>query len=622
MTSHARVFLIVLLVLGLVLPARAAPEPVRVHARIDSYEIDYRVAADLTYTAVSVRDDTLLTARGLELRDRAAFTFHPDTQSVDVVEAWTTEPDGERVPVTPDNIFTRPSAASEQAPGFTSTQTTTVLFPRLREGARVHVKWRFTQRVPAMTGFNSWDDPPPLEDVAHMQVRITAPAAAGLHWAARGYAVQETEANGERQITATIDHTPPEEPERNMVNWSDFRPVFLATSLSSLEELGAIYHRQSAAQATPTPAVAALAARIAHGRTGLAAARAVYDYVARRIRYVAVYLDPDAGWVPHPAEEVMRNGYGDCKDHVVLMQALLAALGIKAEAAVIDWGTAYQPMPLWTPWQFNHAIIYLPDYDIYANPTNPYAPFEALDRRLSGKLVVIATADGRVAHTPASVPASNTYRYEATLTVQPDGTIEGQGRMTAAPRLESDLRGALADTSSPRDLAERMLAATAEGGAGELRGGDPHDLDTPFVVSATWQSPHGVPLQGPLAYLTVPVGIDFKRIANLRHLLGPDRVRRHPVLAGALDYQWTYKVILPPGRTATTLPPAVDVQNTAGAYTASYELAGSELRVTRHLVVFHDVTEPAAYPDLEALIYAPLDDSRSVIPLAEREAER
>jgi hypothetical protein len=616
-----RPFLSVLFGIALSSPCLAAA-PAQVHARVDSYEINYRVNADLSYTAVSARDDTLLTERGLELRDRAVFTFHPDTQAVDVLEAWTTEPDGERVPVTAENIFTRPSAATEQAPGFTTTETTTVLFPRLREGAHVHVKWHFSQRTPPLAGFNTWDDPPPLEAVEHMQVGITAPAGVPLHWAGRGYAMQVTLADGERKITASIDHLPPEEPERNMVAWSDFRPVFLSTSLANLEELGAIYHRQSAAQATPTPAIAALAQRIAQGRTGLAAARAVYDYVARRIRYVAIYLDPDAGWVPHPAEEVARNGYGDCKDHVVLMQALLAALGIRAEAAVIDWGTAYEPMPLWTPWQFNHAIIHLPDWDIYANPTNPYAPFEAMDRRLSGKLVVIASEAGRVARTPDSTPAGNTYRYDATLTVQPDGTIDGEARMAPSRRLESDLRAAVADTSSPRELAERMLAITTEGGAGELHSGDPRDLDTPFVAEATWRSPHGVPLQGPLAYLTVPAGVDFKRIANLRQMLGTNAERRHPVLAGALDYEWRYTVRLPPGRVAMRLPPPVDIHNSAGSYSASYELAGSEVHVVRHLVVLHDRTEPADFPDLEALIYAPLDDARSVLPLAEREAER
>ena len=72
--------------------------------------------------------------------------------------------------------------------------------------------------------------------------------------------------------------------------------------------------------------------------------------MAADIRYIAVYLNPNDGWVPHAADVVLRNGYGDCKDHVVLMQALLAARGISAEAAIIDWGNRTQDLPLPSAW--------------------------------------------------------------------------------------------------------------------------------------------------------------------------------------------------------------------------------------------------------------------------------
>ncbi|WP_048861442.1 DUF3857 domain-containing protein [Acidisphaera rubrifaciens] len=608
--------------LALLAAAWRAQAAVTIHARVDRYDIDYVVNGDLTYTATSVRDDTLLTARGLDLRDRAAFTFHPATQSVQVLEAWTEEPDGERVPVTASNIFTRPSAAADDSPGFTTTETTTVLFPRLREGAHTHISWRFVQRRPAVTGFNVWEEPPSAEAVTAMRVRITAPEGVALHWGGRGFAVESDVTHGVRHVTARIAGMPPGEPERNMVAWSDVRPLFLAATVPDLAAVGAIYYRQSERQAAPTPALSALATRIAAGRTGREAARAVYDYVARRIRYVAIYLDPESSWIPHPAEEVLRQGYGDCKDHVVLMQALLAALGIRAEPVLIDWSDAYRPLPIATPWAFNHVIVWLPDYHLYANPTDPYAPFGALDRRLAGKQAVLATPDGEAVTTPPSTPADETYRWDAQATVLPDGTIDGQARMTVSPRLESDLRDTIADAASLPALADRMLAATPEGGTGDITATDPRDLDIPFTLSATWHSPHGLPLNGRVAYLTVPVGVDFKRIATLRDLVDGDPHHRYPVIAGARDYAWRIALRLPPGRMATDLPPPVDVDNAAGSYRASYALDGDTLTVTRRLVIDHDVYSPSQYEDLRALVYAPLDDARSVIPLLERDAAR
>lgn len=612
----------VLACLALLAAAAPARAEVTVHARVDRYEIDYAVNRDLTYTATSVRDDTLLTARGLDLRDRAAFTFHPATQSVQVLEAWTQEPDGERVPVTAANIFTRPSAAADDSPGFTTTETTTVLFPRLREGAHTHIRWRFVQRRPAVTGFNVWEEPPSGEAVSAMRVRITAPAGVALHWGGRGFAIQDDATDGVRHVTARIADVPPGVPERNMVAWSDVRPLFLASTVPDLAAVGAIYYRQSEHQAAPTPKLAALARRIAAGRTGRDAARAIYDYVARRIRYVAVYLDPESSWIPHPAEEVLRQGYGDCKDHVVLMQALLAALGIRAEPALIDWSDAYRPLPIATPWAFNHVIVWLPDLHLYANPTDPYAPFGALDRRLSGKQAVLATPHGEAVMTPPSTPAEEAYRWDARATVMADGTIDGQARMTVSPRLESDLRDTVADAASMQALADQMLAATPDGGTGDITATDPRDLDTPFTAEATWHSPHGLPLNGRVAYLTVPAGVDFKRIATLRGLVDGDARHRYPVVAGARDYGWRIALRLPPGRMATDLPPPVDVDDAAGSYRARYVLDGDTLTITRRLVIAHDVYAPGQYDALRTLVYALLDDARSVIPLLERDAAR
>ena len=146
----ARIF-IGLLFAVLVAARGAASEPV-VHARIDREVAAYEVNRDLTFSRLETRDATLFTDRALRQLDRAARTFYPEKQALEVVEAWVDQPDGSRVPVATGSIFTRPSAASQSAPGFVNSQTTTVLFPQLKIGSRIHIVWRFTQKVPALLG--------------------------------------------------------------------------------------------------------------------------------------------------------------------------------------------------------------------------------------------------------------------------------------------------------------------------------------------------------------------------------------------------------------------------------------------------------------------------------------
>ena len=94
---------VIALVLLLPLSARAA-EPA-LHARIDSNVAHYVVNRDQTYTLTESMDATLLSRRALQALDRAVFTFYPDKQTLELVEAWVTQPDGSRVTVPPGSVF-------------------------------------------------------------------------------------------------------------------------------------------------------------------------------------------------------------------------------------------------------------------------------------------------------------------------------------------------------------------------------------------------------------------------------------------------------------------------------------------------------------------------------------
>src|ERR1700722_16171040 len=88
-----------------------------VHARVDREVATYDVHRDLTWVMVDRLDVTMFTQRGIRANDRSAWTFYPDKQNLELVEAWVDQPDGTRIAVPPSSVFTRPSAASQSAPG-------------------------------------------------------------------------------------------------------------------------------------------------------------------------------------------------------------------------------------------------------------------------------------------------------------------------------------------------------------------------------------------------------------------------------------------------------------------------------------------------------------------------
>lgn len=573
----------------------------------------YLVAADLTYVETQTSEIVLADEHVLAANNTAAFTFDPAAATLEVLEAWVLQPDGQRLDVPSENIFTRPSAAARNTPGFVASQTTTIEFPQLRIGSVVHCTWRHVVSKPAVFGFNVVLA---LGLGSHLrqEMRIEAPASVPLQWGQRGgFAVDDAQAGGNRVLTAAIDVGAVPPAEAAMVSPVDVGPVFVATTLAGYEAMGAVYAAHSAGKAAATPEISALARNIVGDAKGLEAARAIHDWVAANIRYVAVFLNESDSVVPHDAATVLRNGYGDCKDHVVLMQALLGTLDIRVQPALVNWGLSMEPLPLWSSASFNHVLAYLPDFDTYANPTDPFAVFGVLDSGLSDKLTVIASTNGEKRRTPAQSAASNAYQYHAELSVDAAGTVHGQARMSLSAGADGAVRRVLAGAGSLAALANQLLQVTPEGGYGGMRSTNPRDLTKRLEIEGQWTSPHGVVRSSPLVYMTVPLGLDAAPANNLRAYLTTGTPRRYPVIVGAREYSWRSVIALPSGAVVEHLPAAVDLSSPAGRFTASYEVIDGKIEVRRGFVITKTTYPPQEYGDVQSLLYAFIDDQRAVI---------
>ncbi len=607
----------ILALIGLLLAGAASADPVS-HLRIDRQIMRYDVRRDLTYTMTRTDDVTLLTARGVQIGGSSAMGYSPDRQHVAVIEAWVDQPDGTRVQVPPNGMFNRVAQAPDNTPGFVNAMVRAVVFPQLKEGSRTHVVWQLTQTTPAMYGFNVQQLVALEIEAGPRTITINVPADLPFAWRARGgFEVSDVATDGMRQVVAFLPHYASAEPEAAMVHASDVVPGFAATTLPSYEAIGAITAQAAAGRADVTPDIQALADRIAGNRTGIAAARAIYEWVTENIRYVAVYLNMEDGWVPHAAPDVLKAGYGDCKDYSVLMQALLAARGIRSEITLVRWDqTSVDPL-LWGV-VFNHAIIYLPEFDRYLNPTRRYAPFDAADPTLSDRLVVrLGDHAGTVARTPVFKPEQNQYRMTSRMRLDPAGTIAGSAEFELSPSAEPALRQALAGAASPAALAAQFLRGTQEGGVGTLAGSDPRDLAQPLRLHADWTSPHATTAQDGMVLLVVPTGLDLARPNQMNLVLrrNGDTARQLPAFVAARDLGWNSVIDLPPGRFAAQLPDNVAVSNKIGSYHANYQAGTDRITIERRLVINGTVIAAMDFPALEAVLYAAQIDARAAMAL-------
>ena len=370
----------------------------------------------------------------------------------------------------------------------------------------------------------------------------------------------------------------PFEPGR--VALSDFAPHVAISSFKDYAQFAQAYQTRAKPMAAVTPAIAALANELVSGATDeRTKVRRLYNWVAHNIRYVAVYTGVD-GWVPHSASSVLDNRYGDCKDHVVLLEALLAAVGIESSTALINSSDAYTlpAMPIGTP--FNHVITYIPSLDLYLDSTSQFHPMGTLPEGDMDKPVLLA-ATGVIGRTPAKDPSKDITHAEVNLQLMDDGGIRGKSRSTMGGFYEGDSRyNQFAYLN--RDQAETvngLLMRFQESGTGTIMPTQPLALDSPWVVDATFQLDPVVNVPGPSA-MTLPVGVSPGRIKGFADYKPPVS-RRFPFVCDTSRHVEDISLEFGESVAIDRIPGNVSLQRGPLSYKASYRLEGKTLKVKR-----------------------------------------
>ena len=97
-------------------------------------------------------------------------------------------------------------------------------------------------------------------------------------------------------------------------------------ALGTWQEVSDVYDQIARDRMTATPEIAAKAVELTAGKTDFyAKAEAVAEFVQKDIRYFVIEKGI-GGWQPHPAADIFRNRYGDCKDKSTLLSAMLSSI--------------------------------------------------------------------------------------------------------------------------------------------------------------------------------------------------------------------------------------------------------------------------------------------------------
>jgi transglutaminase-like putative cysteine protease len=598
--------------------ARASFVPAETTLRDDmTYTIHWDGSYDYEET-VAVR---LNTAEAVQDDGEAYIGYRGALDTVKILAAYTRATDGRRIDVAPGQMLDQQSDESDNE-SFSDEKNKVLIFPDLSPGAVEYYHYVINTSAPDFPGqFDAVQNFTDDSAIEESSVTVIASSGLKLYFEADGLQGGKVASPGPGQdeFVYRLSPQPARAPEDGSVGIDDVSPRLAISSFPDAASVGAAYEARAADKAQVTLNVQVLANRITKGITDpRARAVALYDWVSRHIRYVSIDFG-DGGYVPNTADSIIANGYGDCKDHVTLLKALLAAVEIPSSGALVNWSNEYWAPSIALP-DYNHIITYIPQFNVFVDSTAEFAPFGVLPALERGKQALITGAPGipsRLVTLPlTSGPVPDIARVVTTARLGDDGTVSGGSVVTDSGRQEETDREAFAGIGpgTAGGEAARLMERYNVQGSGDMRANDPNDLSKQFGYDTNFVLPGYAAMPGP-GTMPLPPGVpSFNALAGLtRDTALPARTL--PVPCAAENTEEVTHLALPPGIRVKSLPAATHFGNAMGRYDAVYALRGNTVTADRHLLLNPPgpTCDPAQYQLMRAIGFAIGRDMRGTI---------
>lgn len=170
--------------------------------------------------------------------------------------------------------------------------------------------------------------------------------------------------------------------------------------------------------------------------------QAIYTHLRDELHSVGIQLG-EGRFVPTPAVEILARGYGDCKDKVALLTALLAAVDIRCQPALVATRPRREVEPAFPDaGAFDHLIAYIPEMagGVFCDPTLGGECVDGLPAEVVGRHCLVITRDGgRLETLPELDPARPQIELEVDLYPEPGGRL----RAEVVTRLQGPMAQAL-----------------------------------------------------------------------------------------------------------------------------------------------------------------------------------
>lgn len=521
--------------------------------------------------------------------NQVPLAFNSAFQDLQVVEAYTRKPDGSKIPVDMNAIFTRLPTNESQSGQVTDMRLKVVVFPQTVAGDTVVYTAKYLNRVVVFPGtFTHGSAFNVTVPIGEERDTITAPKSLGLRTETHG--VDFTTEDHGSDVVYRWRYAQPKPVALAPVAVSplDQLPRYFVSNIKDYTEVGTAYAKLLSSKLVVTPKVAALAEKVTEGeKSRREQARKLYEWVNANIRYIAIELGQGT-MVPHDVDDILTYGYGDCKDHDLLLRALLKAKGIDSRSVLINSGNAYTLTEVPTFFQLNHVITSVPEFGLFLDSSALANPFAVLPYGEYGKPAIhVSENTATLGTTPVLQPGIASEHTTNVMRLSPTGVLTGTVTTTAKGPSQTSLRiiGLAFQAVSPETIAQQQLQARGyRGGTGTLRAGPPLVRGQSYTITGDYTVPGWQEWISGAKVSFMPIGLRVLGIVGdgpmgtLRSLQYKD-LDATPCFSIAQSEDNSLEI--PANTRFAVVPPDVKISSEAITFTAQWKLTGNVLAVHR-----------------------------------------
>ena len=570
----------------------------------------------------------LLTHEGIKDYGEVQIPYDSETEKIHLDYARTITPDGREVIPNESAIHEVTLPAAQDAPMYSSIKLYTISMPALEPGAiidyQVTIKDTQTYSEEEESDFSgmwcfAWGLP--VQTSCYV---VHVPKELPIRWQVKGVDLAPTVQTDSDTVTYTFlrNDIPAIGYEPYMPDFDALSPLAVVTSFADWNEVAAWYNDLAADRVqTDSDIVAKVNELTAGVQTPSDKISAIYDFVARKVRYVAIEFGL-GGYQPHPAPKTFANRYGDCKDQATLLITMLRTAGFEAYPVLLRVGSGVDvdfDLPPAVQ-MFNHVIVAVRQGDgwLFLDPTYDLATSSYLpqnDQAHHG-LLVLGDEDqpGLIVTTDPFVPEKTYVKSETHATISPDGDLEATAKIKTGGDDDLWYRSILIDRrpDERKDLFGQILSAVIP--RAQLTEFDYSDLDdthTAVTVTEGFKKDHYVQKAGGMFLFPAPYPAQIPFPSLYSDEVGQDS-RTYPLMISPERIETRTWITIPAGMTVQ-LPEDTEVTNEIASFSAHYSVTEGKILAIRVLQVNTNEVSPEKYSLYKQVIDAMLEDANAMI---------